>query len=332
MTNLAGTSPNSVEQLRLARELADRFRSRGHDVYLVGGAVRDALLGRPIRELDFATSAPPSVTVEILESFGTRSPYRVGEKFGTIGYHSGELRIEITTYRSREVYQPGSRKPDVQFGRSLEEDLSRRDFTINAIAWDPSTDALIDPLGGIQDLLDGVIRAVGTAEDRFREDPLRLLRAVRFSAVLDFAIESETWRGILMSAPALESISRERLREEFTRLLESDHPSEGMGLLRDAGLLAFSVPQLLELTRMPDHGPRHPLSLWDHTMRVLQAVPPILVVRWAALLHDIAKPATRTYEANGRPRFFHHEELGAQMVRDILGGLRYPTTIVQSVA
>jgi len=323
---------DSLAPSALAFRLAETFRTYDEEIYLVGGAVRDQLLSIGDPDLDFATSSHPGRTAHILQDLGVAHVYRVGEKFGTIGAKVGEHTVEITTYRSKEVYPPGSRKPEVQFGRTLLEDLSRRDFTINAIARDPISGAIVDPLGGMPDLDARIVRAVGSPEDRFREDPLRLLRAVRFSSRLAFEIEPETWEGMRRMAPALEGVSRERIRDEYSKYLQSAAPLEALTLLRDAELLAHSVPQLLELTRMHDHGPRHPLSLWDHTMRVVSGVPPDLTLRWAALLHDIAKPATRTHEPSGRPRFFHHEEVGAAMAREILGGLRYPNGLVDDVA
>jgi poly(A) polymerase len=316
---------------KLARDLAGEFRQRGYELYLVGGAVRDRLLGVSDTDLDFATSALPEQTVELLDRLDLGSPYRVGERFGTIGVRVCEVTIEITTYRSAERYLPGSRKPIVEFGQSLGEDLQRRDFTVNAMAEDPLSRAIIDPFGGRADVAARVIRAVGNPADRFGEDPLRLLRAVRFAARLGFTIEVGTWEAMQAGSGSLASISRERIRDEYSRILTASVPSLGLALLRDSGLLAASVPQLLELTRMADHGPRHPLSLWEHTMRALDAVPAELIVRWAALLHDIAKPETRTHEPDGRPRFFHHEEAGARIAREILRGLRYPNEIVDHV-
>jgi poly(A) polymerase len=307
------------------------FDERGYELFLVGGAVRDALQGSASQELDFATSSPPAKTAEMLEEFGSHATYRAGEKFGTIGSVLEDRTVEVTTYRSREVYAAGSRKPAVEFGRTLEEDLSRRDFTINAIAFHPTTETLIDPFHGAGDLREGVIRAVGDPSQRFLEDPLRLLRAVRFAARFQFEIAPSTWAALEGDASSLESISRERVRDEYSRYLESDRPSAALALLRDSGLLGHSAPELLELTRMQDHGPNHPLSLWDHTMRVVDAVEPRLTLRWAALLHDIAKPATRTREPDGRTRFFHHEMRGAEIARRVLISLRYPSSMVEAV-
>lgn len=316
----------------LAHQLARAFAARGEEIFLVGGAVREALLGNQPHELDFATSALPRITDEIVAELGIGPTYRVGEKFGTIGVATDNLPVEITTYRSLERYSPGSRKPEVEFGKSLADDVTRRDFTINAIAQNPSTGVIVDILDGVDDLRRRRIRAVGKPEDRFADDPLRLLRAVRFACRLDFTIEPVTRSALSRCAQALERISRERVRDECSKILQSDGVIRGLTLLRDSSLLAHSVPELCALDEMKDHGPRHPLSLWEHTMRVIAGVSPRLPLRWAALLHDIAKPTTRTIEPGGRPRFFHHEEVGAEMAREILTGLRYPGAVIDAVA
>lgn len=320
------------EPTAVARRLAETFRSEGEELYLVGGAVRDRLLGINDLDIDLATSALPDTILRIARRLGLGKPHLIGEKFGTVGIETGIGRIEITTYRSEETYLPGSRKPAVKFGSTLLEDLARRDFTINAMGQDLLTGAVIDPLHGKPDLEAGLIRAVGDPIVRFREDPLRLLRAVRLASRLAFTIEAQTWRALEQEAPWLETISRERIRDEYTKILTGPDPGYALTLLRDSTLLQHSVLELLELTHMQDHGPRHRLSLWDHTMRVVTEVPPSLTVRWAALLHDIAKPATRTHEPSGRPRFFHHEELGAREAREILYGLRYGNEVVESVS
>jgi poly(A) polymerase len=299
---------------------------------LIGGSVRDKLLGSMSPDVDCATSAHPEETVQILALLGWHRPYRLGEKFGTIGIVVDDIPVEITTFRSGEQYLQGSRKPVVQFGKTLTEDLERRDFTMNAIAMDPLSGELIDPLGGRSDLEAHLVRAVGEPEFRFLEDPLRLLRAIRFAAALDFTIEERTWSAMKQAAPELQRISRERVRDEYSRILTGRDPVRGLTLLRDSGLLGHSAPLLLELTRMPDHGPQHPLSLWDHVMRVVAAVPNRLIMRWAALLHDVAKPRTRTHEPSGRPRFFGHEEVGAQMAREILRDLRYSKDVIDGVS
>jgi len=320
------------EPYAVARRLAEAFRAEGEELYLVGGAVRDRLLGIHDLDIDLATSALPDTIVRIGRKVGLGKPHLVGEKFGTVGLETESGRIEITTYRSEETYLPGSRKPSVKFGSTLLDDLSRRDFTINAMAQDLLTGAIVDPLRGKPDLEAGLIRAVEDPLARFREDPLRLLRGVRLASRLAFTIEGQTWHALERAALWLETISRERIRDEYTKILTGPDPVRGLTLLRESTLLQHSVPELLELTQMQDHGPRHPLSLWDHTMRVLAEVPAGLTVRWAALLHDIAKPATRTHEPSGRPRFFHHEELGSRMAREILWGLRYSNQVVEAVS
>ncbi|GAC1627780.1 MAG: CCA tRNA nucleotidyltransferase [Chloroflexota bacterium] len=316
----------------VARSLAAAFRNQGHDLYLVGGAVRDIFLGYPVSELDFATSARPALTATIIAPFLASSPYRVGEKFGTVGGHIDGVAIEITTFRSAETYTIDSRKPAVEFGASILDDLRRRDFTINAIAIDPYQGVPIDPFDGINDLRRGIVRAVGDPRARFEEDPLRILRGVRFAATLKFALDVPTRRALVSASPRLTTISRERIREEYEKILVSAKATRGLTLLRDLELFSPSVPQLGALNAMPDHGPHHPLSLWDHTMRVVDSVPPAALVRWAALLHDIAKPVTRSIELDGRIRFFHHDEKGADMAREVLSGLRYSHAFADKVA
>lgn len=323
------------------------IRGSRHELFLVGGAVRDTLLGREVAELDFATDALPEEIVRAIEQLPDFSVYRVGEKFGTIGAVHDGWRAEITTYRSGERYVTGSRKPMVEFGARLEDDLGRRDFTVNAMAltadvisaWEPGglvslvvpEPDLIDPFGGRQDLSARVIRSVGEPLDRFREDPLRLLRGVRFVAELGFGFDSRTWEAVRAAASWLALISRERVADELNRMLVGRDPARAMTLLRDAGLLQAVVPQLTILDAMVDHGPRHSLSLWDHTMRVLASTPADLTSRWAALLHDIGKPATRTFDPEGRIRFYHHEDLGAEMAADILQSLRTSNEMLMSI-
>jgi poly(A) polymerase len=326
MTERRYSSPDELEQA-----LANAFDKAGHELFLVGGAVRDQLLGLPTEELDLATDSPPEETVEILRTIPNDGIYRVGEKFGTIGIVANPWRAEITTYRSGEIYADGSRKPEVQFGRTLEEDLSRRDFTINAIARPAMGGDVIDPFDGQKDLAHHVLRAVGRPRERFAEDPLRLLRAVRFASRLGFHVEADTWSAMQSEAPSLRRISRERVASELGLMLTGDRPRRAMELLRDSGLLEEAVPALVPLTQMPDHGPHHPLSLWEHTMRVLEAVPADEVVRWAVLFHDVAKPETRTFDVSGRIRFYKHEDVGGYAAGQALLSLKLPREVVASV-
>jgi poly(A) polymerase len=328
------TPVTSIDRSRLhplAIRLAAAFQASGHELYLVGGGVRDVLRGNSSRELDFATSARPGETAAIVAPMEPAALYRLGEKYGTISAVFDACHVEITTYRAQETYTSGSRKPQVRFGSSVSEDLARRDFTINAMAIELLGGSLIDPHGGQADLAARRLRAVGVPGDRFREDPLRLLRAVRFASDMDLEIEEFTWESMRAERHSIKIISRERVRDEFSKMLTGSRTRHALELLRDSALMTASVPVLVELTRMTDHGPRHPLSLWDHTMRVVEAVSSSLELRWSALLHDIAKPRTRTIETSGRPRFFHHEEVGAALAADALSDLRYPKTVVGGV-
>ncbi len=330
MTGQVGKS-NNEDRDALIRRLGEAFQLAQHELFVVGGALRDELLGISGNEVDFATSSRPEETIKIAESISGNSVYRVGEKFGTIGVVREGFRAEITTYRSAEVYSAGSRKPVVEFGKSLEEDLSRRDFTINSMARPALGGEVIDPFGGARDLSARVLRAVGDAAQRFQDDPLRLLRGVRFAARLDLRIEESTEQAMHECADLIARISKERVAEEMNRMLLGPQPARALVLLRDTGLLGLVAPQLCSLNDMPDHGPHHALSLWDHTMRVVEGVPADPVSRWAALLHDIAKPLTRSFDATGRIRFLKHEEIGATIARDILSSLRMPNALIESV-
>ena len=309
--------------------LSDVFSQADHEVYLVGGCVRDQILDRPSVDLDLTTSAEPGDVKRLVRQAGADSIYTVGEKFGTIGAIFGDCRLEITTYRS-EDYEPGSRKPRVRFGRSIEDDLSRRDFTINAIAYDVRTGRLIDPFGGLTDLEDRVIRAVGQAADRFREDPLRLLRAVRFAAQLEFSIEPATRAAIQAEAGCLRDISRERIAQEMDKLLLARQPGPAIRDLCDLDLMPAIIPDILAMRGLRQDGYRYK-DVFEHTLAVVDQSPPRLEVRWSALLHDISKPETMTVGPDG-VHFHGHEWKGEQRTRQILTALHYPREFVEHVA
>jgi len=320
------TLPSSMRAL--SQRLADAFAQRDCEFFLVGGSVRDALLGAPeSKDLDFATSAAPTQTEQALRQAGGRV-FKIGEKFGTIGAVFPEVNVEVTTYRA-EKYQPGSRKPAVSFREDLTEDLARRDFTVNAIAFDPRSGEITDPFGGVQDLRGGIIRAVGSAAERFREDPLRLLRAVRFAARLGFEIEPATARAVCEAASALASISRERVRDELDKLLLSAAPARGIALLCDLGLAEFSLPDVPRLRGMQQETGRHK-DVFSHTLQVLDRTPPRLALRWAGLLHDIAKPKTKRLEGD-KVTFHGHDHKGERMARYILSELHQPNELVDRV-
>ena len=315
-----GTSVvENLVEAPILRILAAQFTEAGYELYLVGGSVRDALLHRPTHDLDLATDAHPPVIKRLLAQARPDSRYDVGEKFGTIGAIFGEWVVEITTYRS-EKYAFASRKPAVTFGTSLEDDLSRRDFTINAIAQEPATGGMFDPFHGLHDLQRGLIRAVGEPAERFREDPLRMLRAVRFAAELGFRIDPATRAALELQAGALEHVSTERIAAEMTRLLVADQPALGLESLCDTGLVAYVMPELLPLRSTGQDG-RHK-DVFGHTLKVVENVPATPILRWAALLHDIGKPRTKTVQ-DGKVHFFRHEMVGARMARKILRRLRF---------
>jgi poly(A) polymerase len=309
--------------------LGRAFAGADRALYLVGGPVRDLLLGRRSTDLDFTTDARPDQVKQLLRRAGADHIFAIGEKFGTIGGVFGEEVVEITTYRS-EQYEAGSRKPAVEFGDSLEGDLSRRDFTVNAMAVEIPGGRLVDPFGGRADLEARLIRAVGVAEDRFADDPLRLLRGVRLAAQLAFEIEPETRRAIVACADTLASISRERIAQEMAKLLTSRLAGLGIRLLTDLGLMRQIVPEVLAMRGMLQDATYHHKDVFDHTVQVVDQSPPRLVVRWAALLHDIAKPRTRSVD-DGVVHFFGHENLGEKMSRKILLGLKLDRDTINRV-
>lgn len=337
-------------QQRLVSVLARACCDLGGELYLVGGGVRDALLGEiGTTDLDFATSLRPDQIRVVGETLPHVTVYDIGEKFGTIGLviHDQSLIpsntaidpinpepdiVEITTYRS-ETYQQGSRHPAVVFGASIEADLARRDFTVNAVAVNATSGEIVDPWHGRADLATGTLRAVGNAGERFAEDPLRLLRAARFVGQLGFAVEATTRDAMSDQAQALGSVSGERVFHEMTRLLCSPFADPGLDVLLETGLLTVAMPELLPLDRAARGHPsiHREKDLWDHTKRVIMQSPPRPVVRWAALLHDAAKPLTRTVDNRGEIHFFGHEHVGADMAGALLRRLRADRKTIRDV-
>ncbi|MDQ3512718.1 MAG: CCA tRNA nucleotidyltransferase, partial [Chloroflexota bacterium] len=326
-----GTGPEFLPHLpgrpmAIVAALAAAFARRGEELSLVGGIVRDALLGRPLpADLDLTTSASTEVTRQAGHEAGATSAYLVGERFGTVGFifdggSDAPVRVEVTTYR-QEHYPDASRRPAVTLGGTLDDDLARRDFTINAIAADAATGRLVDPFGGQADLHLGVVRAVGDPDARFAEDPLRLLRAARFVAILGLRLDPATAAAMGRGAPGLGRISQERILAELDRLLTGEYVEHGLETLRETGLLAAALPELVPLaeTTGPADGYGHrEKDLWEHTKTVVGRSPPRRAVRWAALLHDAAKPKTRTVDATGEVHFFGHERVGAKLAAKLL--------------
>jgi len=321
-------------------ELARRFGAAGRTLHLVGGFVRDAVLGRPQPDLDFATDARPEEVLALTRGWSDAS-WETGIAFGTVGLRKGEHRLEITTYRS-EAYDRASRKPSVHYGQSLEDDLSRRDFTINAMAILLPEGTFVDPYGGLRDLLAGELRTPGRPEDSFTDDPLRMLRAARFVAYLPARVTPEVAAAMRAMADRLKIISPERIQGELTKLLLAPQPRPGLELLVDTGVAEHFLPELPALRLAADPLHRHK-DVYAHSLTVLdQAIAleeeeeerpgPDLTLRMAALLHDIGKPRTRSFEAGGGVSFHHHEVVGRDMARTRLLALRYPKPFVDDVA
>lgn len=319
--------------------LGEHFSEAGHEVALVGGSVRDALLGRLGNDLDFTTSAHPD-EVERLLTGHVEAMWDIGRAFGTIGCRIGALTCEITTYRI-EQYDRESRKPDVEYGTSLPGDLARRDFTVNAMAVRLPSLEFVDPYGGSADLAAALITTPGRPEDSFDDDPLRMLRAARFAAQLDFEVAPAVIAAMTAMAQRLAIVSPERVRDEFTKLVLSQNPRAGLKILVDTGLADAFVPELSAMQLEIDEHHRHK-DVYEHTLTVveqaislegaLEGEGPDLTLRLAALLHDIGKPATRRFEDGGGVSFHHHEMVGARLTRKRMKALRYPKDLIDDVS
>ncbi|MEV8340418.1 CCA tRNA nucleotidyltransferase [Streptomyces niveus] len=327
----------------VADDLAQRFQEAGFTLALVGGSVRDALLGRLGNDLDFTTDARPDDVLKIVRPWAD-SVWEVGIAFGTVGVQKEgrvgderqDFQIEVTTYRS-EAYDRTSRKPEVSYGDSIEDDLVRRDFTVNAMAVALPQKEFIDPHGGLQDLAAGVLRTPGTPEASFSDDPLRMLRAARFAAQLDFEVAPDVVAAMKAMAERIGIVSAERVREELNKLILSGHPRKGLALLVDTGLAERVLPELPELRLESDEHHRHK-DVYEHSLTVLeQAIDleengPDLVLRLAALLHDIGKPRTRRFEKDGGVSFHHHEVVGAKLTKKRMTALKYSNELVRDVS
>jgi tRNA nucleotidyltransferase (CCA-adding enzyme) len=305
------------------RALCRRLREAGHEAFLVGGGIRDLLLGRAPKDFDVATSAHPD---QVMHLFGSRFAIPTGLQHGTVTVLTGApptRPVEVTTYRAEGVYLDGRRPSSVSFGATLTEDLARRDFTMNAIAYDPIGGHVADPFGGQADLGRGLIRAVGDPIERFTEDGLRPMRAVRQASQLGFSIDEPTLRAIPATLASFRKVSAERIRDELLEILASPGPSRGLELLRGTGLLAEILPELLAGVGCVQNR-HHKFDVWGHTLATLNAAVGDEVLRLGALLHDVGKPATRAAKegAPGEFSFWKHEYLGAEMARGICDRLR----------
>ncbi|MGH2746925.1 MAG: CCA tRNA nucleotidyltransferase [Actinomycetota bacterium] len=307
--------------------LADSFRGAGHEIYLVGGPVRDAWLGRPTVDLDFCTDAEPDATLALVKPLAA-AVWLQGIKYGTVGASIDEVAMEITTFRT-EKYQASSRHPEVKFEKSIETDLSRRDFTVNAMAISLPDREPVDPFDGRADLKARLLRTPVDPEDSFADDPLRMLRAFRFASQLDFRIAPEVLEAIGRMKDELDSVSMERVRDELSKLLLGRSPGRPLELADESGLTDKFLPELgaLKLEQDPVH--RHK-DVFHHTLAVLERTDPKLELRLGALLHDIGKPKTRRITPEG-VTFHHHEVEGAKMAEARLKALRYPNEVVETV-
>ena len=314
--------------------LAARFESAGHRLYLVGGIVRDLVLGRPLAtDIDLTTDARPGTTVELVRGWAD-AVWDQGARFGTVGIKRGDATFEITTHRA-DVYVPDSRKPSVSFADQIEADLERRDFTVNAMALRVTGAAgdepeLIDPLGGVADLAAGVLRTPLAPEESFSDDPLRMLRAARFIAGYGLLPEPALVAAVGDLVDRLEIVSAERVRDELCKLMVVDDPSAGLWFLVDTGMAEVILPELPALRVEQDPIHRHK-DVLAHTIAVVAKTRPDLTVRMAALLHDIGKPKTRSIGPRG-VSFHHHEVVGARMARERLKALRFPNEQVEAIS
>lgn len=321
-------------------ELGRVFEAAGEEIALVGGPVRDAFLGVAPHDFDLTTSARPERTEELLALWG-QAVWDVGKEFGTIGARRGATSVEVTTYRS-DTYEVGSRKPEVSFGDSLEGDLTRRDFTVNAMAMRLPSMALVDPHHGLEDLAQSRLRTPVTAEQSFDDDPLRIMRAARFAAQLGIDVDLDVMEAMEAMAPRLEIVSAERIRAELERLIVSPFPRRGLELMVHTGVAAIVLPEVAELVSTVDEHKRHK-DVYEHTLTVLEqamdletgpdgAVPaPDFVLRFAALMHDVGKPATRRFEG-GSVSFHHHEIVGAKLTRKRMRALKFDKATTEAVA
>lgn len=342
LESLAALAPDALD-------LGARFRAAGHELALVGGPVRDAFLGRAGNDLDMTSTATPDQAEPLLAAWGD-AHWDIGREFGTVGARrfagrrgaTQDVVVEVTTYRT-DAYDPTSRKPLVQFGDTLEGDLSRRDFTVNAMAVRVPDLEFVDPFDGLADLARGVLRTPIDPRQSFDDDPLRMMRAARFVAQLGFRLDDDARAAIVEMAGRISIVSAERVRDELTKLLLAPHPRAGLEVLVDTGLADHVLPELPALRLEIDEHHRHK-DVYHHSLMVLEkaialetgsdgAVPgPDLVLRLAALLHDIGKPRTRRFEAGGGVSFHHHELVGAKLAGKRLKALRFDKHTVQDVA
>lgn len=334
-----GAVTSALSQMPDVMELAQLFKAAGYEFAIVGGPVRDLILSREIHDLDFTTNALPEQILQLITPWAD-TVWDIGIAFGTVGARRKDFQVEITTYRS-EIYNDESRKPDVTFGTSLDDDLIRRDFTINAMAVRLPELTFVDPFGGVDDLSKRVIRTPRAPELSFSDDPLRMMRAARFASQLGFTPVVDVLLAATEMSDRIKIVSAERVRDEFSKLIMGSHPTRGLEILEGTKLAEHVIPELPALQLEIDEHHKHK-DVYEHSLIVLQQAidletkhepncEPDLILRLAALLHDIGKPKTRRFESGGGVSFHHHEVVGAKIARKRLTAMRYPSDVIDSV-
>lgn len=341
MVHLLDNSTLTAPLPPVVTELGQLFVAAGHELSLVGGPVRDLFLNRTSPDLDFTSDATPDQTLDVIRRWAD-SFWEIGRDFGTIGLRKGGFTIEVTTYRA-EAYDPTSRKPVVAFGKTLEDDLLRRDFTINAMALRLPTMELVDPYGGVKDLQNKVLRTPGTPAASFSDDPLRMMRAARFVAQLGIAVSPGVFEAMKDMAERISIISAERVRDELMKLMLGDAPQLGIDLMVETGLADQVLPEVSALRLEIDEHHRHK-DVYQHSLTVLEQacrqesgaegpVPgPDFVLRFAALMHDVGKPATRKFEPSGAVSFRHHDMVGSKLTAKRMKALRFDNDTIKAVS
>ena len=341
MVHLLDNSTLTAPLPPVVTELGQLFVAAGHELSLVGGPVRDLFLNRTSPDLDFTSNATPDQTLNVIRRWAD-SYWEIGRDFGTIGLRKGGFMIEVTTYRA-EAYDPTSRKPVVAFGDTLEDDLLRRDFTINSMALRLPSLELVDPYGGLKDLRAGVLRTPGAPSSSFSDDPLRMMRAARFASQLGVDVAPEVSEAMASMAQRITIISAERVRDELVKLILGDAPQRGIDLMVESGLADYVLPEVSALRLEIDEHHRHK-DVYQHSLTVLEQacrletgadgpVPgPDFVLRFAALMHDVGKPATRKFEPSGAVSFRHHDMVGSKLTAKRMKALRFDNDSIKAVA
>lgn len=307
--------------------IINKLEEKNFEAYIVGGSVRDLLIGREPSDYDITTNALPEEIEEVFREYRT---LEIGKKFGTIVVIQSEGIVEVTTFRLDGEYIDGRRPEEVYFSKDLKEDLSRRDFTINAMAYNPRV-GIVDYFDGMGYLKNRIIKTVGEPQDRFKEDYLRVIRAIRFATQLECFIEDETYQGCKDYSKQLTHISIERVRDELFKILLAKHPSYGIRLLQDTGILEVLLPEMINTIGFNQHNPNHDKSVFEHTLAVVDNTPPILHLRLSALFHDIGKPETFTLDEDGIGHFYGHDKLSVDMATEILNRWKAPKELIHKV-